>query len=146
MSKELFFEMQEKRMNELYPSTFSKKDAINEASKFVKNTLENGNVSIYELFANIVKHKAIIDTIETELRKNLPREKNEIFGVSFTPVEGGVVVNYSECEIYNQLKADLDARVELLKLAQKQECFDAYGNKVPKLGTTPRKSSITIKF
>jgi len=45
-----------------------------------------------------------------------------------------------------QAKAKLEARVELLKLAQKQTIIDAYGNDVPKVGTTPRKSSITVKF
>jgi len=55
-------------------------------------------------------------------------------------------LNYSDDPIYQQLKADLDARAELLKLAQKQDLIDAYGNDVPKVSTTPRKSSITIKF
>jgi len=33
-----------------------------------------------------------------------------------------------------------------LKLAQKQEVLDMYGNEVPKVSVSPRKSSITIKF
>jgi hypothetical protein len=55
-------------------------------------------------------------------------------------------LNYSDDDVYNVLKADLDARAELLKLAQKQSVLDTYGNEVPKVSTTARKSSITIKF
>jgi hypothetical protein len=82
------------------------------------------------------------------MRKHLPEEKMTCYGVEFTPVNGGETINYSEDPIYCQLKNDLDQRVELLKLANKQSqtIFDAYGNEVPKVSTTPRKSSITLKF
>jgi hypothetical protein len=80
------------------------------------------------------------------MRKYLPYEKLKYYGVEFTPTNGGDTINYSEDPIYCELKADLDARVELLKLAQKQTIIDAYGNEVPKVGTTPRKNSISLKF
>ena len=80
------------------------------------------------------------------MKNSIPQENFESFGVKGTYRSGGETINYSEDEIYNQLKADLDARVELLKLAQKQDVFDAYGNEVPKVGTTPRKSSLAITF
>ena len=146
MSKDLAFEMQAKNIEQLYPSTFTKKDAILQAQIIVDDILENGEVQLLSVFANITKLKTVIDNVEINLRQKLPREKSSIFGVSFNPVEGGNTVNYVECEIYQTLKADLDARVELLKLAQKQPVFDAYGNQVPKVSTTPRKSSITVKF
>jgi hypothetical protein len=70
------------------------------------------------------------------------------YGVEFTPVNGGETINYSDDPIYQNLKADLKEREELLKLAlkQTQTIFDAYGNEVPQVSITPRKSSITLKF
>lgn len=142
----MFLEMRAERMAELYPSDFTKKKAIEAGKKLVSDVLENGTVSKSELMANIVKLKAVIDTVESELRNHLPNEKVEIQGVTFTPVDGGNTINYFEDEIWSHHKRDLDARQEELKLAQKQDVFDAYGNQVPKVGTTPRKSSINIKF
>lgn len=78
--------------------------------------------------------------------KSLPQENFEAFGLKGTYRSGGETLNYAEDEVYVQLKADLDARVELLKLAQKQTIIDAYGNEVPKVSTTPRKDSLAITY
>ena len=59
---------------------------------------------------------------------------------------GGNTLNYADDAIYVELKKDLDDRVELLKLAQKQVMFDAYGNEVPRVSSTPRKASLAISF
>jgi hypothetical protein len=87
-----------------------------------------------------------VNSADNELRNNLPHEKISVYGVEFVPVNGGETINYAEDEIYAQLQEDLKNRAELLKLAQKQDVIDAYGNDVPKVSTTPRKSSVTIKF
>ena len=96
--------------------------------------------------ANLCRLKEVVNSADSEMSKHLPQEKSNVWGVEFTPVNGGNTINYAEDEIYQQLKADLDARADLLKLAQTQTIIDAYGNDVPKVSTTPRKSSITIKF
>jgi predicted ABC-type ATPase len=67
-------------------------------------------------------------------------------GVEFNPVQGGFSINYEDDIVYQEFKKQLKEREELLKIAQKSTIFDAYGNEVPKVSTTPRKSSITIKF
>lgn len=78
--------------------------------------------------------------------KVLPQENFEAFGIKGTFRSGGDTINFAEDEVYATIKKDLDARTEQLKMAQKQDTFDAYGNQVPKVSTTPRKSSLAISF
>ena len=146
MSKDQFFLMRAEQMATLYDSTFTKKDAVKTGEALANDVLENGNIGKLEFMANLVRLQEVINTAVTKMREHLPEEKTEILGVSFTPVNGGNTVNYADDEVYATIKKDLDSRVEQLKLAQKQPTFDAYGNEVPKVSTTPRKSSITIKF
>jgi len=130
----------------MYEPTFTKKDAILTGKRMVDNVIELGNIDKHQFMAQLCRLKEVINSADAEMRKWLPEEKVTILGVEFTPVNGGSTIDYSSDPIYCQLKADLDARVELLKLAQKQPIIDAYGNDVPKVGTTPRKNSITLKF
>jgi hypothetical protein len=144
-SSKLFLENSEQFVT-MYESSFTKKDAILTGKRMVDNVIENGDVDKHQFMANICRLKEVINSADSEMRKYLPFEKLKYYGVEFTPTNGGETINYAEDEIYCQLKSDLDARVELLKLAQKQTIIDAYGNEVPKVGTTPRKNSISIKF
>jgi hypothetical protein len=146
-SGEMFLSMRAEEMVQMYDSTFTKKEAQSTGVNLVKSALENGNVGKHELMSTITRLKAVIDSAEAELRQNLPHEKVTVMGVEFNPVNGGETLNLTEDTVYCQLKKDLDDRVDLLKLAQRQDLvLDAYGNEVPRVGTTPRKSSITIKF
>lgn len=140
-----FLQDSEKLMS-MYEPTFTKKDAILTGKRMVDDVIESGNIDKHQFMAQICRLKEVINSADSEMRKWLPEEKVVILGVEFTPVNGGSTIDYAEDSIYCQLKADLDARVELLKLAQKQTIIDAYGNDVPKVGTTPRKNSITLKF
>ena len=134
-------------MTALYDSTFTKKDAIKTGEALIENVLESGEVDIMQLGANLVRLQQVISSAVDKFRNHIiDTEKATILGVEFSPVNGGNTLNYSEDTIYKVLKKDLDDRTELLKLAQKQPAFDAYGNEVPKVSTTPRKSSVTIKF
>ena len=141
----LFLENSEE-LASMYEPTFTKKDAILTGKRMVDNVIESGNIDKHQFMAQLCRLKEVVNSADSEMRKWLPEEKVTILGVEFTPVNGGNTIDYSEDPIYCQLKADLDARVELLKLAQKQTIIDAYGNDVPKVGTTPRKNSITLKF
>jgi hypothetical protein len=87
-----------------------------------------------------------LDVINAELLKVIPQENFEAFGLKGTFRSGGETINYSEDAIYTMIKKDLYNRAELLKLALKQDVIDAYGNDVPKVSTTPRKSSLAISF
>jgi len=147
MSKEQFFLMRAEQMAEMYDSTFTKKEAILTGKRMVDNLLESGNVNKMEFGANLVRLNEVISSAVNTFRESIiDIEKQSALGVEFSPVNGGNTINYSEDAVYCELKKDLDARTELLKLAQKQEVLDTYGNEVPKVSTTPRKSSITIKF
>lgn len=147
MSKLQFFEMRAEQMTALYDSTFTKKDAIKTGENLIQSVLDSGDVDIMELGANLARLEQVISSAMAKFRTHIiDAEKTTVLGVEFSPVNGGNTVNYSDDPIYCELKKDLDNRVELLKLAQKQEVLDTYGNEVPKVSTSPRKSSITIKF
>ena len=136
------------REEEVATSNFlpTKKELVVSAKQFAENIIESGDHNLYEVFAQSVRLKEAITIIEKILKEKLPQEKFESFGLSGIYRSGGDTINYKEDEIYNILKSDLDARVELLKLAQKQEVLDTCGNEVPKVSTTPRKSSLAISF
>lgn len=147
MSKDLFFAMRTEEIAAMYDSTFSKKEASKTGSELVKNVLDSGQVDKMQLFANLARLNEVISSAINECRNSIEViEKTTSLGVEFSPVNGGNTINYSDDEIWVELKRCLDSRTEELKLAQKQDVFDAYGNQVPKVSVTPRKSSITIKF
>lgn len=147
MSKQLFEIMRAEEMATLYDSTFTKKEATATGVNLVKAVLEAGEVDKMHFGANLARLNEVISSALSTFRESIiDTEKVTALGVEFSPVNGGNTINYSEDEVYQVLKNDLDSRVELLKLAQKQEVLDLFGNTVPKVSTTPRKSSITIKF
>jgi hypothetical protein len=143
---EMHLQMRANEIVQMYDSSFSKKEAIKTGTDLALNVFESGEVSPAEVMANLSRLKWVIDAAETTMRSKLEiYDKQIILGLEFNYVNGGNTINYADDEVYATIKADLDARVELLKLAQKQEILDLYGNLVPKVSTTPRKSSITIK-
>ena len=145
MSKDLFQLMREQ---EIQTSNFlpNKKEIQFSSKKFITEILEAGETDKFQLLAQAKRMLEALDVINSELLKVIPQENFEAFGLKGTFRSGGDTINYAEDEIYATLKADLDARAELLKLAQKQPIIDAYGNDVPKVSTTPRKSSLAISF
>lgn len=146
-SNEMFLAMRAEEMVQMYDSTFTKKEAVKTGETLVDTALEEGNVSVHELMGTLVRLKAVVDSAESKCRASLPQEKVSLLGIEYTPVDGGNTLNLLEDPVYAQMKKDLDDRADLLKLAQKQDLvLDAGGNEVPRVGTTPRKSSITVKF
>lgn len=146
MSKDLFMMMREQ---EIATSNFlpTKKEITKTSIDFAKKIIEDANHNPQEIFAQALRLSESLNTIVGELKKTLPDENFEAFGLKGTFRSGGDTINYNEDEIYMYLKKDLDDRVELLKLAQKQDLvLDAGGNEVPKVSTTPRKSSLAISF
>jgi hypothetical protein len=145
-SSEIFLQMRANEIVQMYDSTFTKKEAIKTGVTLAENVFESGEVSPEEVMANLSRLKWVIDSAESTMRNKLEiYDKRTVLGLEFNYVQGGNTINYADDEVYSTIKADLDARTEQLKMAQKQDTFDAYGNQVPKVSTTPRKSSITIK-
>ena len=145
MSKDLFQLMREQ---EIQTANFlpNKKEIQFSAQTFITEILDAGETDKFELLAQAKRMGEALDVINAELIKVLPQENFEAFGLKGTFRSGGETINYSDDAIYSQIKAELDARAELLKLALKQPIIDAYGNDVPKVSTTPRKSSLAISF
>jgi hypothetical protein len=144
MSKQLFELMREQ---ESFPIHFGKKDYISRGKEIVNEVLQNGEIDKIEFWTKVAKIKETINAMDSQLREQITlTEKTTLNNVEFNPVQGGFVINYDEDEVYREFKKQLKEREELLKLAQRMEVPDMYGNIVPKLSTTPRKSSITIKF
>ncbi|CAB4136393.1 hypothetical protein UFOVP584_46 [uncultured Caudovirales phage] len=124
----------------------TKKEIQTSSKKFITDLLDDGNVNKYELLAQSKRLTEALDVVNTELLKVIPQENFEEFGLKGTFRSGGDTINFAEDEIWCELKRCLDERTDLLKLAQKQEVADMYGNIVPKVSTTPRKSSLAISF
>ena len=145
MSKDLFFMMREQ---EVQTSNFlpTKKEIQLSSQKFISEILDAGEIDKFELLAQAKRMGEALDIINAELLKVLPQENFEAYGLKGTFRSGGDTINYAEDRIYATIKKELDDRAELLKLALKQDMFDAYGNEVPKVSTTPRKSSLAISF
>ena len=149
MSKLQFFEFRAEEMATMYDSTFTKKEASQTGSSLVKNALENGEVDKMQLFANLARLNEVISSAINECRNSIDvNEKVSVLGVEFNPTNGGETLNYKDDEIYSDIQRELKEREELLKLAYKSkgEIYDESGVLVPKVSSTQRKSSITIKF
>jgi len=145
MSKDLFLMMREQ---EIQTSNFlpNKREIQFSAKKFITEILDAGETDKFELLAQAKRMVEALEIINLELMKVIPLENFEAFGLKGTFRSGGDTANYMEDEVYATIKKDLDARTEQLKMALKQDTFDAYGNQVPKVSTTPRKSSLAISF
>jgi len=144
MSKQLFELMREQ---ESFPIHFGKKDYISRGKEIVSSVLQDGEIDKMEFWTKVAKIKETINAMDSQLREEISlTEKTTLHNVEFNPVQGGFTINYDEDIVYQEFKKQLKEREELLKLAQRMEVPDMYGNIVPKVSTTPRKSSITIKF
>lgn len=145
MSKDLFLMM---RQQEVETSNFlpNKKEIQFSTQKFITDILDAGETDKFELLAQAKRMGEALDVINSELMKVIPQENFEAYGLKGTYRSGGDTINYTDDEIYRELKRCLDERAEQLKMALKQDTFDAYGNQVMKVSTTPRKSSLAITW
>lgn len=143
--KHLFELMQ---MEEIATNNFlpSKKEIILSSEQFANNLIQNGEHDKLEMFSQVVRIKEAVNTIHDAIKESLPREKQTAYGIEITPANGRQMIQFSEDEIWQQLNADLKAREELLKLAQKQEVLDTYGNEVPKVSVKYASDSLQIKY
>ena len=148
-SKQLFELMKAEEMASLYPHNFTKKEAQQTGKDLVNQVLELGNVSTLDFGANLVRLSEVIGSAMAEFRSKIKDiEKQTVQGVEFNPVNGGETLNFKDDEIWSDIKRELSEREDLLKLAYKSkgEIYDEGGVLVPKVSSTPRASSITIKF
>jgi hypothetical protein len=138
------------RQQEIETSNFlpNKKEIQFSSKKFITDLLDAGEVNKYELLAQAKRMSEALEVINEELLKVLPQENFEEFGLKGTFRNGGETINFKECEIWSDIHKELKEREELLKTALKsnKEVYDENGVLVPKVSTTPRKSSLSISF
>jgi len=147
MSKDLFHLMREK---EIVTSNFlpTKKEIKTNSIKLAQDILDSGNFNIEEVYSQTIRLKDAISEIEKVLKSSLPGQSFEAFGLKGTFRSGGDTKNYAEDDKYSDLQKQIKHRKELLDLALKSdiEIYDEDGVEVPKVSTTPRKSSLAISY
>lgn len=147
MSKDLFQLM---RQQEIDTQNFlpNRLEIQLSAKTFIKEVLDAGEIDKIELLAQAKRMGEALDVINAELIKVLPQENFEGYGLKGTFRSGGETINYKDCEVWSDINRELKEREDLLKLALKSqnEIYDAAGVQVPKVSTTPRKSSLAISF
>lgn len=148
-SSEMFLDLRAEEFALMYDYSFTKKDAIATGKKLVNEVLEKGEVEPLQIWSNICRLKEVINSADTEFRNRIDIiEKTSQNGVEFSSVNGGETLNYKEDPIYLDIFNELKEREELLKTAykSKNEIYDEQGVLVTKVSSSPRKSSITVKF
>lgn len=147
MSKDLFLMMREQ---EVQTSNFlpNKKEIQFSSKQFIKEILDAGESNPYELISQAKRMQEAIDVVTAEILAILPQENFEEFGLKGTFRNGGDTVNFKDDEIWSEIQRELKQREEILKIALKsdKEIYDENGIQVPKVSTTPRKSSLSIAF
>jgi len=116
MSKDLFMMMREE---EVATSNFfpTKKELNKTAEQFAKELVESGEVNIQEVYAQAVRLKESLTTIESVLKEELGQENFEAFGLVGTYRSGGDTINYKDDEKWLEIQSQLKHRESLLKTA-----------------------------
>lgn len=141
-----FFELmqqQEIATRNYFPS---KKELKFTFKKFSKELLDNGEIDKTEAFTQAQRYTDAITFVRDELKASLPTDKQIAFGMEFNPVNGRKMIQFHEDPIWQQLNTDLKEREELLKLAQRMEVPDMYGNIVPKVSVKYAADSLQVKY
>jgi len=149
-SKDLFFDMRSEELNTvMYSHDFTKKQAEQTGLDLVDKMFSDGNETPIQVYSNIVRLKAVIDSADKAFRDRLNLSAADSYnGVTFTPKNGAESLNYTEDLVYANLEHRLKQRAELLKYAVKSDepIYDSEGCEVPKVTKKYNKSSIVITF
>jgi hypothetical protein len=126
----------------------TKKELQRSSESFARKIIDDGQHNVEQVYAQALRLKEAITTIEKVFKQSLPDENFESFGLKGTYRAGGDVLNYSDDETWASLHKSLKDRENLLKTAlnSASEIYDESGVLVPKVSSTPRKSSLAISF
>jgi hypothetical protein len=133
------------------------KQSLGEWSTEMVQLIEGGVLNPLEAHA---KAKAIVAALTDVIKRtedlaqdeaaNYGAKTFEAFGASVTLKDGAVTPNYRDDMVWSDLKNELDAREELLKLVFKSKDVEitdtTTGEVVPKVSPKYAKSSISIQF
>ena len=146
-SKDLFMLIREQEVatNNFMPS---KKEIELSSRKFATDLIVKGEADKYELLAQAIRMNEALSVVTETLKKSLPEENFEAFGLKGTYRNGGSTPNYADDEKWQQLKQALNDREMLLKVALKsnETIYDSEGCEVPKVSENIIKSSLSITF
>ena len=147
-NSQTFLQLREQDIVTLYDANFTKKEAQKTGLNLAKQIIDGGEVSKHEAPANLVRLNEVISNAITEIKQSVENEKVTVLGVEFTPMNGRVMYDFKDDEVWLSLNNKLKQREELLKVALKsdEDIFDSDGCQVPKVNTNYSKSSLTIKF
>jgi hypothetical protein len=119
----------------------------------ILQAVENGVVNPLDAFASFNKleklfkeAKVKIDELARDEADKYTEKTFKLGSVEFTKKQGASKLNYSEDLLYTNLQAQLKAREELLKVAQKSTVYDEEGVEVPKVSISYNKDSLVVKF
>jgi hypothetical protein len=133
------------------------KAEIAQIAQQLTDRINDGEVNPIEAH---IKLKAIVKALEATIKATEQTVADEAgkhgktfsaFGAEITLKEGSLTPNYEEDEVYADLKAQLKAREELLKIAFRQvgktAIFDeSTGEQVPVCTAKATKASIAVSF
>jgi hypothetical protein len=148
MSKNQFLELREQEVANLYPATFTKKEAIKTGQNLAQNIIDGGNVSKHTALANLVRLNDVISNAVGVLKDAVKDIKVNEMGIEFNPTNGRQIIQYSEDPIYAEIQKQLKDREELLKVALKTDSpfYDSEGIEVPKVSVKYASDSLTVKY
>jgi hypothetical protein len=148
MSKNQFLELREQEVANLYPATFTKKEAIKTGQNLAQNIIDGGNISKHTALANLVRLNEVISNAVGVLKDAVKDIKANEMGIEFNPTNGRQIIQYSEDPIYAEIQKQLKDREELLKVALKTDSpfYDSEGIEVPKVSVKYSADSLTIKY
>jgi hypothetical protein len=133
------------------------KAEIAQIAQQLTDRIKDGEVNPIEAH---IKLKAIVKALEATIKATEQTVADEAskhgktfraFGAEITLKEGSLTPNYEEDEVYADLKAQMKAREELLKMAFRQvgktAIFDeSTGEQVPVCTAKATKASIAVSF
>ena len=147
MSKDLFFLM---RTQEFETANFlpTKKELVKHSTQFAHDMMASGDHNPVELLVQAKRMQESINAIYEVLKDKIPTENFEAFGVTGQFRNGGELLNYSDCPVWQDLQLELKSREALLKAAynSKDEIYDSAGVMVPKVSANNRKDSLVLTF
>ena len=140
----------------MYPSDFTKKQAEAQGKSFVEQLFSEGLHDEKRVFAQVSRFKAVVNSIESEIRKRIVINKGDSeLGVSFDNKNGSKQYAYNEDPEVQRLNKEIEditfqvqQRQELVKVAtdSKNQVYDGDGAQVMPVSITYTKSSITVSF
>jgi hypothetical protein len=148
-SKELFLEMREEEMSQIYRSDFTKKHAQAKGKKLAERILEEGLISKEDAFVNLTRLCEVVNTAKDLLKESLPAEKFTHLGVEIAPMNGRKMYNFAECTEWVEKSNELKEIEERLKMSANttDAIFNSKtGEEVQKVSISYSKTSINVKF